>query len=83
MCWILIDLQDYKCNTICTGSSDPFYIVTYYIKLATTSLTHSTTFDLPISTRELNEQIKSWMLKNVLENCFYESLMLVATPTLN
>ena len=28
---------------MCPGSSDPFYIVTYYIKLVTTSWTHSTT----------------------------------------
>ena len=27
--------------TICPGSSDPFYIVTYYIKWVTTSWTHS------------------------------------------
>ena len=28
--------------TVCPRSSDPFYIVTYYIKLVTTSWTHST-----------------------------------------
>jgi len=27
-------------GTICPGSSDPFYIVSYYIKWATTSWTH-------------------------------------------
>ena len=27
--------------TICPGSSDPFYIVSYYIKWGTTSWTHS------------------------------------------
>ena len=27
--------------TVCPGISDPFYIVTYYIKWVTTSLTHS------------------------------------------
>ena len=31
-------------NTICPGSSDPFYIVTYYMKLVTTSWTHSISF---------------------------------------
>ena len=30
-------------STVCPGSSDPFYIVTYYIKGITTSCTHSTT----------------------------------------
>ena len=29
-------------GTICQGSSDPFYIVSYYIKWVTTSWTHST-----------------------------------------
>ena len=29
-------------NTVCPGSSYPFYIVTYYIKWVTTSWTHST-----------------------------------------
>ena len=28
-------------HTICPGSSDPFYIVTYYIKWVITSWTHS------------------------------------------
>ena len=29
-----------KYVTVCPGSSDPFYIVTYYIKWVTTSWTH-------------------------------------------
>ena len=29
--------------TVCPGSSDPFYIVTYYIKWVTTSWTYSIT----------------------------------------
>ena len=29
------------CNTLCPRSSDPFYIVSYYIKWVTTSWTHS------------------------------------------
>ena len=29
-------------NTVCPGSSDPFYIVSYYIKSVTTSWTQST-----------------------------------------
>ena len=29
-------------GTVCPGSSDPFYVVTYYIKWVTTSWTHST-----------------------------------------
>ena len=29
--------------TVCPGNSDPFYIVTYYIKWVTTSWTYSTT----------------------------------------
>ena len=33
--------------TICPGSSDPFYIVTYYIKWVTTSWTHSISFAPP------------------------------------
>ena len=28
-------------TTVCPGSSDPFYVVTYYIKLVNTSWTHS------------------------------------------
>ena len=31
-----------KANTVCPGSSDPFYVVTYYIKWVTTSWTYST-----------------------------------------
>ena len=31
--------------TVCPGSSDPFYIVTYYIKWVTTSWPHSTLGD--------------------------------------
>ena len=30
-----------KISTMCPGSSDPFYIVSYYIKRVTTSWTHS------------------------------------------
>ena len=30
-------------DTVCPGSSDPFYTVSYYIKWATTSWTHSST----------------------------------------
>ena len=30
--------------TVCPGSSDPFHIVRYYIKWATTSWTHSTSW---------------------------------------
>ena len=41
--------EEYNCTTsqdeylyiVCPGSSDPFYIVTYNIKLVTTSWTHS------------------------------------------
>ena len=29
------------CTTVCPRSSDPFYVVTYYIKWVTTSWTHS------------------------------------------
>ena len=29
-------------NTICSGCSDPFYIVSYYMKWVFTSWTHST-----------------------------------------
>ena len=31
--------------TECPGSSDPFYILTYYIKWVTTSWTHSILYD--------------------------------------
>ena len=34
-------LQCFKCVTVCPRNSDPFYIVTYYIKGVTTSWTHS------------------------------------------
>ena len=33
-------------STVCPGSSDPFYIVTYNIKWVTTSWTHSREKDL-------------------------------------
>ena len=33
--------KNYKTHTICPGSSNPFYIVTYYIKCVTTSWTYS------------------------------------------
>ena len=33
-------------NSVCPGSSDPFYIVTYYIKWVTTSWTHSSLSDI-------------------------------------
>ena len=36
ICFVLI--------TVCAGSSDPFYIVSYYIKWVTTSWTHSSIF---------------------------------------
>ena len=35
-------------NTVCPGSSDPFYILTYYIKWATTSWIHSMYFQFEI-----------------------------------
>ena len=36
----LTSIKLLKC-TICPGSSDPFYVVTYYIKWVTISWTHS------------------------------------------
>ena len=33
--------RDEALGTVCPGSSDPFYILTYYIRLVTTSWTHS------------------------------------------
>ena len=36
--------QTHKLFTVCPGSSDPFYILTYYIKWVTTSWTHSIPF---------------------------------------
>ena len=33
--------RDYTTCTICPGSSDPFYIVSYYLRWVTTSWTHS------------------------------------------
>ena len=38
--YVLFKLRDQQA-TVCQRSSDPFYIVTYYIKWVTTSLTHS------------------------------------------
>ena len=35
-------------HTICPGSGDPFYILTYYIKLVTTSWTHRTSAIKPV-----------------------------------
>ena len=33
-------------TTVCPGSSDPFHIVTYYMKWVTTSWTHSMVYEL-------------------------------------
>ena len=33
-------ILNYVLHTVCPGSSDPFYIVSYYIKWVTTSLAH-------------------------------------------
>ena len=38
---ILPDFLTYRMCTVCPGSSDPFYIVSYYIKWVTTSWTYS------------------------------------------
>ena len=38
--WIMV-LLCFNCDTICPGSSDPFFIVSYYTKWVTTSWTHS------------------------------------------
>ena len=38
--------QKISCITVCPGSSDPFYIVGYYIKWVTTSWTHSIYIEL-------------------------------------
>ena len=38
--WYIIEFN--AVYTVCPGSSDPFYIVTYYIKWITPSWTHST-----------------------------------------
>ena len=35
-------LSDVDCTTVCPGSSDPFCVVSYYIKWVTTSWTYST-----------------------------------------
>ena len=41
----LLDMEGRLCSirlvTVCPGSSDPFYVVTYYIKRVTTSWTYS------------------------------------------
>ena len=43
--------KTYKTNdTVCPGSSDPFYIGSYYIKWATTSWTYSTSTYIYINT---------------------------------
>ena len=39
----LLELGSKVQSTVCPGSSDLFYIVSYYIKWITTSWTHSTT----------------------------------------
>ena len=42
-----------KTTTVCPGSSDPFYIVSYYVKWATTSWTYSTL-------RIVRQPVKIW-----------------------
>ena len=37
---IFITIHIINLYTVCPGSSDPFYIVTYYINWVTTSWTH-------------------------------------------
>ena len=39
-------------GTVCPGSSDPFHIVSYFMKWVTTSWTHGNFTDTPISTGE-------------------------------
>ena len=42
MVLIVIDIEYKSAHcTVCPGSSDPFYVVTYYIKWVTTSWTYS------------------------------------------
>ena len=40
---VIILLEHIFIYMVCPGSSDPFYIVTYFIKWVTTSWTYSTT----------------------------------------
>ena len=49
-------------STICPGSSDPFYIVSYYIKWVTTSWTYS--IDESVEKRALNPQLVNtrWLI---------------------
>ena len=48
--WIMV-LLCFNCDTICPGSSDPFIIVSYYIKWVTTSWTHSKIGLIRVKTR--------------------------------
>ena len=40
--FVLVLGQQFRFDTVCPRSSDPFYIVGYYIKWVTTSWTYST-----------------------------------------
>ena len=45
-------------STICPGSSDPFYIVSYYMKLVTNSRTHG----MPVSSDDISYNVISLLL---------------------
>ena len=56
---------DLYVDTVCPGSSDPFYIVTYYIKWVTTSWTHSTNFTNLLKNNCCNKSVK-WKWKHMM-----------------
>ena len=59
----------YLSRTLCPGSSDPFYIVTYYIKWVTISWTHSRLKGIP-QDKMIRNHFNSALCGNAKRSCF-------------
>ena len=66
-------------STVCPGSSDPFYIVTYYIEWVTTSWTYS----ILVFSRRKKQADSTYQLHLQYMNSMYQEILKLAKPIRN
>ena len=73
-------MTDTAFHTVCPGSSDPFYILPYYIKLVTTSWTYSRNYSSPTTLVHLISPQPIQFGCNGLESCNGDPFLIVHIP---
>ena len=57
--------KKFSLDTMCPRSSDPYYIVTYYMKRVTTSWTYSTLSALSVNELQLKNYSQGYVSKEI------------------